>query len=104
MVWFMRIILMPRQFSILFTRNRFIAFKSRHPVSTCEIRRTGLIEFQNMPGTVVPEFFWKNSAPSLENNHVPIWACRLGNIGSYLLAKQLGFEPLRYLPFYTVNI
>ncbi len=38
----------------------------------------------------------------LENNYEPIWACRLGNIGSYKLAQKLGFEPVKKIPFYKL--
>ena len=142
-----------------FNPGKFAAFISSHPPRNLEIRRTGEMEFQNMPGTVVPKFFWKNAlqfveqgigftlhinnepastafsayidtrllefgietAPlfrgkgfaketcialinyCLNNGYEPVWACRLENIGSYLLAQQLGFEPVRYLPFYKVN-
>lgn len=30
----------------------------------------------------------------------PVWACRLGNQGSYHLAQQLGFVPTLQLPYY----
>ena len=39
----------------------------------------------------------------IEKNLEPIWACRLENTGSYLLAQKLGFEPSTYTPFYKVN-
>ena len=39
----------------------------------------------------------------LENDLEPIWACRLENSASYLLAQKLGFEPIIYWPFYRLN-
>lgn len=39
----------------------------------------------------------------IENNFVPIWACRLENIGSYKLAVKLGFEPTLKLPYYRLS-
>ncbi len=39
----------------------------------------------------------------LENDLEPIWACRLENIGSYNLAKKLGFEPTLQLPYYRLS-
>lgn len=38
----------------------------------------------------------------LKNNSLPVWACRLENQGSYHLAIKLGFEPIRYLPYYRL--
>lgn len=38
----------------------------------------------------------------LANDIVPVWACRLENIGSYRLAKKLGFEPSKFLPYYRL--
>ncbi len=40
----------------------------------------------------------------LNNDFEPIWACRLGNQGSYNLAIKLGFEPTVYLPYYELLI
>lgn len=37
-----------------------------------------------------------------KNNYSPIWACRLENTGSYLLAKSLGFEEVITLPYYEL--
>ncbi len=37
-----------------------------------------------------------------KNNYSPIWACRLENTGSYLLAKSLGFEDVITLPYYEL--
>lgn len=39
----------------------------------------------------------------LENNLEPIWACRLENTGSFLLAQKLGFEVLSELPYYRLS-
>ena len=143
-----------------FNPDKYKEFRAICPDPHLEIYRTGEDEFLNMPGTVVPKFFWNNasqfltqgigfslrfngrlactafsayaddqylefgieSAPQfrgmgfaketcaalidycLENNLEPVWACRLGNTGSYLLAQKLGFEPVRFLPFYKVDI
>ncbi|MBA4853810.1 GNAT family N-acetyltransferase [Emticicia sp. BO119] len=38
----------------------------------------------------------------LANNLEPIWACRLENTGSYVLAQKLGFEPALLLPYYRI--
>lgn len=37
-----------------------------------------------------------------ENNYIPIWACRKENVGSYKLAKSLGFEECVTLPYYEL--
>ncbi len=37
---------------------------------------------------------------SLEQNLVPVWACRKGNLGSYHLALSLGFEVEQELSYY----
>ncbi len=37
-----------------------------------------------------------------KNNLSPIWACRLENTGSYLLAKSLGFDEVITLPYYEL--
>lgn len=39
----------------------------------------------------------------LENNLEPIWACRLENVGSFQLAKKLGFKPTIQLPYYRLS-
>ena len=39
----------------------------------------------------------------LENDYEPIWACRLENNASYLLAQKLGFEPTVFWPFYRLS-
>ena len=39
----------------------------------------------------------------IENNYIPIWSCRLENIGSYKLALKLGFEPILEIPYYRLN-
>jgi hypothetical protein len=36
------------------------------------------------------------------NKYLPIWACRKENIGSYRLAKSLGFEESLILPYYEL--
>ncbi len=40
----------------------------------------------------------------LNNGYEPVWACRLENTNSYLLAQKLGFDPVLFLPFYRVKI
>jgi L-amino acid N-acyltransferase YncA len=39
----------------------------------------------------------------IKNNYEPIWSCRLENIGSYKLAKKLGFELTLKLPYYRLS-
>lgn len=39
----------------------------------------------------------------LINNYEPIWACRLENVGSYLLALKLGFKPQAEIPYYRLS-
>lgn len=39
---------------------------------------------------------------SIENNYEPVWACRLENTGSYVLAQKLGFEPTIYRPYFKL--
>jgi RimJ/RimL family protein N-acetyltransferase len=39
----------------------------------------------------------------LEHGRVPVWACRLENVGSYRLALSLGFKPVRQLPYYRLS-
>lgn len=39
----------------------------------------------------------------MENNYEPIWACRLGNTGSYKLAQKTGFRPAIELPYYRLS-
>ncbi|MFL0198514.1 GNAT family N-acetyltransferase [Clostridium sp. WILCCON 0269] len=36
------------------------------------------------------------------NKYLPIWACKRENIGSYMLAKSLGFEESFILPYYEM--
>lgn len=38
----------------------------------------------------------------IEHHYEPIWACRLENTGSFLLAQKLGFEPILYTPYYRL--
>lgn len=40
----------------------------------------------------------------LERGLEPVWACRLGNRGSYSLAIKLGFEPFVCLPYYELRV
>ncbi len=40
----------------------------------------------------------------LKRNLEPIWACRLGNTGSYKLAQKLGFEVSKEIPYYRLKI
>jgi GNAT superfamily N-acetyltransferase len=40
----------------------------------------------------------------LANGYEPLWACSSGNLGSYYLAQKLGFEPVRYLPYYELKV
>ena len=35
-----------------------------------------------------------------KNDYELIWVCRLENIGSYMLAMKLGFEPSLTLPYF----
>lgn len=37
-----------------------------------------------------------------KNNYLPVWACKKENIGSYRLAKSLGFEESLILPYYEL--
>ncbi|MEI9918116.1 MAG: GNAT family N-acetyltransferase [Bacteroidota bacterium] len=39
----------------------------------------------------------------LANNLEPLWACRLENTGSYVLAKKLGFVVAREMPYYRLD-
>jgi RimJ/RimL family protein N-acetyltransferase len=142
-----------------FNPEKYAAFRTNHPNRHNDIFRTGSLEFETMPGSVVPRFFWRDyplfeeqgvgfslringelastafsaylddhylefgieSAPQfrslglaketcsalidycLANNSVPGWACRGENTGSFLLAQQLGFEPVSYHPYYKIN-
>jgi RimJ/RimL family protein N-acetyltransferase len=38
----------------------------------------------------------------IENSYTPIWACRKENVGSFNLAKSLGFEEELVLPYYEL--
>ena len=40
----------------------------------------------------------------LENGYEPLWACNSSNLGSYYLADKLGFEPVRFLPYYELKV
>lgn len=37
------------------------------------------------------------------HRYEPVWACRLENTGSYLLAQQLGFSPSLEIPYYRLS-
>lgn len=39
----------------------------------------------------------------LENGLEPVWSCRLENIGSFNLARKLGFVPTLILPYYYIR-
>ena len=39
----------------------------------------------------------------LARDILPVWACRLENIGSFNLAQKLGFEANLYLPYYRLS-
>jgi GNAT superfamily N-acetyltransferase len=39
----------------------------------------------------------------IDRNMEPVWACRLENTGSYILAKKLGFVPALELPYYRLS-
>ena len=39
----------------------------------------------------------------LERNLEPVWACRLENTASYVLAQRLGFIPAMELPYYRLS-
>lgn len=39
----------------------------------------------------------------LGHDYEPVWACKLENRPSYLLAQKIGFEPTLYWPFYRLN-
>lgn len=143
-----------------FDSDKFGAFKAQNRSGQLEIFRTGEAEFNNMPGTVVPKFFWRDvtqflnegigftlryngelactsfaafiekgqlelgieTAPQyrgkgfagftcialidycLANKLEPLWSCRKENTGSFQLAQKLGFEPVRFHPFYKLDI
>jgi hypothetical protein len=38
----------------------------------------------------------------LENNYEPVWSCKYENTASFQLAKKLGFEPTKMVPFYKL--
>ncbi|MCX6238770.1 MAG: GNAT family N-acetyltransferase [Bacteroidia bacterium] len=48
-----------------FNLNKYIEYRTSYPVEHYEIFRTGEEEFQNMPGTVVPKFFWRSASQFL---------------------------------------
>lgn len=39
----------------------------------------------------------------IKHNYEPVWACRLENLGSYNLARKLGFEPTAEIPYYRLS-
>jgi hypothetical protein len=39
----------------------------------------------------------------LERGLIPVWSCRFENTASYKLARKLGFEPTRMIPFYRLS-
>ena len=61
----------------------------------------------------IPEFRGKGFAQyacsalidyCLEHNYEPIWACKLENTPSYMLAQKLGFVPHITLPYYRLAL
>ncbi len=40
----------------------------------------------------------------LEHNLEPVWACRLENKGSYMLARKLGFIAVKEMAYYKINM
>lgn len=128
-------------------------------VKNTEIIRTDANIFLNMPGLVVPKYYWFNENDFLENGvgfsllcdkqlaatafsawiyddkleigietvkefrrkgyaeivceaiinyciankYEPVWSCRLENVGSYMLAQKMGFEPLYQIPYYRLS-
>lgn len=40
----------------------------------------------------------------LKNNYEPVWSCKYENTASFKLAQTLGFEPIRYLPAYYIEV
>lgn len=141
-----------------FDRKRFAG--GRKPVmdSAIRIKRTDKEAFTDMPGSVVPAFFWDSATHflekgvgyslyyngelastayasfihddklelgietverfrgkglayhacaalidhCLETGFEPVWACRLANTGSYVLAQKLGFVPVAEIPYYRL--
>jgi len=45
-----------------FDINKYYEFRAKHTDRRFEIFRTGEEDFQEMPGTVVPKFFWRNAS------------------------------------------
>lgn len=39
----------------------------------------------------------------IANNFIPVWSCRLENVGSVKLAEKLGFEISRKIPYYRLS-
>jgi RimJ/RimL family protein N-acetyltransferase len=48
-----------------FNLDKYIEFRNNYPASQHEIFRTREEEFQNMPGTVVPKYFWQDASQFL---------------------------------------
>lgn len=48
-----------------FEANKYADFRSNQSAGQFEIIRTGEEEFRNMPGTVVPKFFWQSASQFL---------------------------------------
>jgi len=141
-----------------FSQEKFIK-KMKKEHKNIEIIKTDENIFFNMPGTVVPKYYWFNEKDFIKNGvgfsllykkqlaatafsswifdnkleigietveefrgkglaemvceaiieycisnkYEPIWSCRLENIGSYKLAKKLGFEPIIKKPYYRLS-
>jgi RimJ/RimL family protein N-acetyltransferase len=41
---------------------------------------------------------------ALAQGLTPVWSCRAGNVGSYRLARKLGFVPVREVPYYRLGV
>lgn len=141
-----------------FNKSKYIELRNSLNLEQYQIQRTTLEMFDSFNGSVIPNYFFKDSQTfidkgvgfslihenkivstafasfilgnilefgietvegykgkgfalyvcaalmdySLANNYEPVWACRLENIGSYRLAKKLGFEPSAFLPYYRL--
>ncbi|MHB9142051.1 MAG: GNAT family N-acetyltransferase [Paludibacter sp.] len=44
-----------------FNKEKYLDFKSEFKRDNCKIIRTDAVIFENMPGSVVPRFFWKDA-------------------------------------------
>ena len=142
-----------------FDRQEFLEGRKLRPApGNVVISRTGQLEYDQVQGTVVPEFFWSDKDAfirdgvgytlsvegavastafsafihdhllelgietrggyqgrgyayevcshliqyCLEQGFEPVWSCRLENTGSVKLAKKLGFQVTRELPYYRL--